>query len=203
MNRWVCAGLLVLLPAVFAAPNYGFAQAPVPSSGATLYELTENLSLRALKGGHRKATSELMGYAVVGTPLCPAEYAPRGAYCTLNATGSDNINLTTGLGDFGGTFTIVVQGDNPVDSPELVVGRGHFSGKMDFSPAVVNNIPLGSVVGTLMINGRPPVPFTGVFRLPFGTSANAFYLSDNGTPQAVADNERAMGWPTVRFEISF
>src|SRR2546426_11263873 len=30
----------------------------------------------------------------------------------LNATGSDDISLATGLGNFGGTFTVVVQGDN-------------------------------------------------------------------------------------------
>jgi hypothetical protein len=205
MNSWFRGTTIVLLLSVAAlvAPGDALAELPVPSSGAAFYELTENLSLRALKAGRRKATSELLGFAVVGTPLCPSDLAMGASYCIINATGSDNINLTTGLGNFGGTFTIAVQGDNPVDSPELVIGRGHFSGKMDFSPAVVNGVPLGTVVGTLVVNGGQSAPFTGVFRLPVGTMSNAYYLGLDGTFQSVADNERATGWPTVKFEISF
>ena len=205
MTTWIRGtGILLLLFAVaLGTPRYADAQSPVPNSGAVLYELTENLSLRALKGGHRKATSELMGTALAGTPLCPTALALGAPYCMLNATGSDNISLTTGLGNFGGTFTVVVQGDNPVDSPELVVGRGHFSGKMDFSPAILNGMPLGTVVGEVGLNGSSPVPFTGTFRLPFGTVGTAMYMGDDGKVIGVAPNEQALGWPTVKFEISF
>ena len=197
-------GILLLLFAVaLGAPRYADAQTPVPTSGAVLYELTENLSLKALAGGHRKATSELMGTALAGTPLCPTALAQGATYCMLNATGSDNISLTTGLGNFGGTFTVVVQGDNPVDSPELVIGRGHFSGKMDFSPAILKGLPLGSVVGEVGLNGSSPVPFTGTFRLPFGMMGSAYYLGAYGSPVLVAPNEQALGWPAVKFEISF
>src|SRR2546428_6069730 len=84
---------------------------------------------------HRKATSELMGLAKAGTPLCPM---PVGAPpCTINATGPDDISLATGLGNLGGTFTAAVQGDNATDSPELVIANGKSHGKMDFSPAVL------------------------------------------------------------------
>ena len=201
--------LLLLFAVAFGAPSYAVAQPPVPTSGAVLYEMTENLNLKALKGGQRKATSQLMGTALAGTPLCPAELAQGALTCTINATGSDNISLTTGLGSFGGTFVVVVQGDNPVDSPELVIGRGHFSGKMDFSPAILNNVPLGSVVGEVGLNGSKPVPFTGVFRLPFVypalAGATPLYLVDptkfGVVPVAV--NEMAVGYPTVKFEISF
>ena len=31
----------------------------------------------------------------------------------------------------------------------------------------------------------------------------AFYLLDNGDLQEVQPDERAVGWPTVRFEITF
>ena len=196
--------LLLLFAVAFGAPNYAVAQPPVPTSGAVLYELTENLNLKALKGGQRKATSQLLGTALAGTPLCPTALAHGAPACTLNATGSDDISLTTGLGNFGGTFTVVVQGDNPVDSPELVIGRGHFSGKMDFSPAIPpNNVPLGSVVGEVGLNGSRPVPFTGVFRLPVGLSTMAFYLGASGKWEPVLVNEQALGYPTVKFEISF
>jgi hypothetical protein len=199
--------LLVLCGAVVVAPSYAAAQPPLPTAGAALYELTENLSLKALKGGQRKATSQLLGLAVAGSPLCPLTLAGSAASCTINATGSDNISLTTGLGNFGGTFTVVAncvagQCDNPVDSPEMVIGRGHFSGKMDFSPALVNGVPLGTVIGEVGLNGSRPVPFKGTFRLPMGTTANAYYFGANGW-EPVLPSEQALGYPTVRFEISF
>src|ERR1700682_3296553 len=115
------------------------------------------MSLSVVKGKQQRvATSELMGFAMTGTPLCPQalidQVSPGATFCTLNATGRDNISIFTGLGQFGGTFSVVVQGDNPVDSPELVVAKGKFRGKMDFSPAVLNMIPLGSVTGKLWLN---------------------------------------------------
>ena len=78
------------------------------------------------------------------------------------------INLATGLGNFGGTFTVVVQGDNATDSPEFVIARGKFHSKMDFSPAVIGGLPLGTVVGKMVLDANGgTVPFTGTFRLPF------------------------------------
>lgn len=196
----------MVVPLLFAAvtvlvPTYAIAQPPLPASGAVLYELTENLSLRSLRGGHRKATSQLLGVAKGGTPLCPATLGA--AYCTINATGSDNINLSTGLGNFGGTFTVVVHGDNPVDSPEAVVARGHFAGKMDFSPALVNGVPLGTVTGDVSLTGGQPVPFTGTFRLPCGYTSFPVYLGAEGQWEPASPEEKALGYPTVKFEISF
>jgi len=54
------------------------------------------------------------------------------------------------------------------------------------------------------------VSFSGVFRNPFAISLqgrprrgeDAFYLVD-GEPVPVKQDERAAGWPTVRFEITF
>ena len=143
------------------------------AGGARLYEMTENMKVDS-RGTfqRRKATSELLGTADVGTPLCPKElvdiYAPGATVCTVNATGMDSISLLTGKGEFSGTFTTVVQGDNNSDSPEFVIMRGSFRGKMDFSPAILMQIPLGSVVGKLRSQGwRNSVPFHGTFRLPF------------------------------------
>jgi len=219
--------LLLLFAATFAAPGYASAQPPVPpESGAVLYETTENLSMRALQDGRRRAISELLGTAARGSALCPEalvkDLVPPVPYCVLNSTGSDNISLTTGLGQFNGTVTIVVQeilaGHPTPDSPEVVIAKGRFSGKMDFSPAIVFQIPLGSVTGYISLDGfSKKVPFTGVFRLPFVFPPVAgdmpLYLLNPPSPVPfdvtkwvivpVAANEMAIGFPTVKFEISF
>ena len=207
LRRTFLMPAMLALLAFVAAPLFG---ATALAADATLYELTENMKLVGKDSPRRRATSELMGTANAGTPLCPM---PVGAPpCTINATGSDNISLVTGLGKFSGTFTVVVQGDNPVDSPEFVIAKGKFSGKMDFSPAVLGGIPYGTVVGTLDPNGgghRDQVRFKGTFFLPFvfpdDPSATAYYLDfTNGFGVVpVADNERALGYPTVKFEINF
>ena len=143
------------------------------AEGARLYEMTENMKLNSRgKIARRVATSQLIGTADLGTPLCPAPLVlamnPAAKECNLNATGEDNISLVTGLGNFNGRLTVTVQGDNNADSPEFVVMRGNFKGKMDFSPAILNMIPLGSVIGKLHLDGvSNNVPFKGTFRLPF------------------------------------
>ena len=208
MNTWIHGtGILLMLSAVAVLnPGYAAAQPPKPvDSDAVLYELSENLSLRALKQGQRKAKAQLLGLAKGGTPLCPASLgAP---YCTINATGSDDIDVKTGLGTFGGTFTVVVTCvgnycDNPADSPEVVVARGRFSGEMNFAPALIQGVPYGTVVGEVGLNGSRPSPFTGIFRLPVAWGDQSVYLGTNGW-EPVAGNEHALGYPTVRFEISF
>ena len=202
LRRTFLMPAMLALLAFVAAPLFG---ATALAADATLYELTENMKLVGKDSPRRRATSELMGTANAGTPLCPM---PVGAPpCTINATGSDNISLVTGLGKFGGTFTVVVQGDNLVDSPEFVIAKGKFSGKMDFSPAVLVNVPLGTVVGKMVLaGGGGTVPFTGTFRLPFvfGDSP-PLYLIDPATFTVVPveANEYALGYPTVRFEINF
>ena len=69
ITRWAALPLL-LFAAATATPGYAVAQPGPPAGGAVLYEVTENLSMNALRGGHRKATSELFGFAAKGTPLC-------------------------------------------------------------------------------------------------------------------------------------
>ena len=195
---WTALSVAFLLLALMVGPAPALAQGP----DAVLYELTENMKLVGGTVVHRKATSELMGTAKAGTPLCPMPVD-----CTINATGSDKISLATGLGDFSVTFTVVVQGDNPVDSPEFVVAKGKFRGKMDFSLAILYSVPLGSVVGKMHLDGvKGHVPFTGTFRLPFVLAEGypLMYLLDDFTNvDLVAANELSLGYPTVRFEINF
>jgi hypothetical protein len=152
--------LLVVLLALVASASEAAVQ------DATLFELTENMKLTRGKVVRRVATTALMGSAEVGTPLCPAGRGP--GRCAINAVGSNNIDTTTGLGRFDGRFTVVVPGDNPVDGPELVVMSGRFRGRMDFAPALLNNLPYGTVEGQFDVErSGKKIPFSGVFRLPF------------------------------------
>lgn len=154
------------------------APAVASAEGTRLYELTENMKLvqRHHKGKHRHgqvverriATAAITGFAAPGTPLCPDPDFQIGRACAVNVLGSDNISLKTGLGTLQGDFATVIQGDNPVDGPEAVVLRGEFFGHMDFSPAILHQIPFGTVTGRVKAHGsRKRDEFTGVFRLPF------------------------------------
>ena len=185
----------------------------------------------------RHATSQLQGVATLGSILCsvPQLVTVRGNECTVIATGTDDVQLVidpkTGQviptsGKVFGTYAVVVQLDNPTDSPEFPVQTGTFSGVINFQPP----LPLGFVSeGTFTIDGTSvSFPFQAVFRQPFTRSvkgdvlthrgekgervsrtdpsarrAQAFYLLDDGSLQRLRPDERAIGWPTVRFEITF
>src|SRR2546427_12235481 len=96
LRRTFLMPALLALLAFVAAPLLG---ATALAADATLYELSENMKLVGKGSPRRRATSELMGTANAGTPLCPL---PVGAPpCTINATGSGTIRLATGLGALG------------------------------------------------------------------------------------------------------
>jgi hypothetical protein len=144
---------------------------------ATLYVLTENMKLmpkhRSLDTADRRiGTSALTGTADRGTPLCPSRRFESGdGKCAVNALGTDDLSLATGLGPLSGEFTTVIQGDNPVDGPEAVALRGTFKGHMDFSPAILAQIPYGTFVGKVRASGGANTEFTGILRLPFAGNA--------------------------------
>ena len=175
----------------------------------------------------RQATSHLQGVATLGSALCPmpAAVTVKSKECTVIATGLDSValkldpdsgQLVPASGAVWGTYAVVVQLDNNTDSPELPVQTGSFHGTITFQPP----LPLGFVSdGTLTIDGVPgSFPFTAVFRQPFkhtpggpvvlsrsalsSRSANAYYMLDDGSAQKLRPDERAVGWPTVRFEIN-
>jgi len=195
---------------------------------AVLYEVTEDMYLRdaagnfvssPVAGGSRSAVAQLTGWAKVGTPLCPYWVTTINKslkQCTVNAAGSDNLSLATGKGTVGGTFAVVVQGDNSVDAPEFVVMTGKFSGVADLSKAFSGVAPLGYITsgtGTIDQTGAQ-FQFTATFRMPFSIdtvgknhkarrSSNAYYLGDDGKPFPVKKNEKSIGFPTVRLELAF
>jgi hypothetical protein len=202
------------------------------SPGATLYGVTENY--RVVGGGvqHRIAEGALSGSAQLGTPFCPQNLAaklPAGAtHCPINATGADDINLTTGQGTLGAVITPVTTGDNPFAAPELILDRVAVSGKIDFSPAL-SGLPFGTVEGR--VDGRNR--FTGVFMQPFlgsvpfgsGTLRQTFCpLSPTPNPHLggvdyawvevsggamtgrcidVLPQQLSLGYPPLRFDLFF
>ena len=235
MQKTVCsiAIAVVLGLAVHAAP----VSAQAPASGtaqATFYEVTENMRMIARAKPRRVAQAALVGTAMIGTPFCPTALvravSGTAQYCTLNALGEDDINLTTGRGSFDAKLTVVVQGDNPVDPPEYVVAKLRASGKMNFTPAILNGLPYGTITGRAFLQGSddPPSHFTGVFRLPFLASpatraalcpatpnSNAslpqdFAYVDSGSTGALTGScldirpeELSLGFPAVRFDLWF
>lgn len=174
----------------------------------------------------RIATAQLTGWAKLGTPLCPSALLlvyPKAKRCAVNAVGHDDITIDlfngTAVGPVTGQFAVVVQGDNPTDAPEAAVGFGSFEGDGDLSSTLVN-VPLGSIsngtgeVSFPLLSYNATFTFTGIFRLPFSMAHDgskghawgdraAFYLKDNGRPLRVRENERSIGWATVRLEIDF
>jgi hypothetical protein len=231
---WSLLGLMFLLFVLMWGP----APALAKSADVVLYEVTEDMYLlvRNTKGevtGYvsdprqatdRQAVAQLSGTAKLGTPLCPhwvKVVAPKAKHCTVNATGSDDLSLTTGKGTLKGTYTVVVQDNNVVDAPEFVILSGCFKGDADLSWAMFDHAPLGFItngVGTIdgCIDGAECATFKfhGTFRLPFALdasgrrgrpwrNADAYYLNDNFKPFPVLNNERSIGMPTVRLEIDF
>ena len=194
---------------------------------ARLYELSEDMRM-VVRGSRefRYATSHLMGYVNVGTPLCPSALASGGPSCMVQGIGSVAVDLAKGVGDLHGDFTVVTQGDNPVDGPETVVMKGTFQGTMDLRN-VLKGTPAGGVTGQFRLGPRATdkVSFSGTFRLPFlvfvdpttGAPCNPsvdvpcvqvtpkpVYLDlATGGVVGVTPDEHALGLPTVRFDIRF
>jgi hypothetical protein len=217
------------------------ASEPARAQSVTLYELTESMTVVGkAPNQQRVATAQLMGFARPGTPLCSAEIATSraavaalhdpAARCTINATGSDIVSLRTGRGTLHGRLAVVIQGDNPVDGPELVVTTGQFRGEMDFSPAILGQLPFGLAEGTVTLDGGRVLPFRATFRLPFdgdqlvggfplrellcpGSSPNPrlwgrdikYVATEAGVPTGqcidVTPGELVLRYPAVRFDI--
>lgn len=124
---------------------------------ATLYEVTENMSLDDLSSPTlRTATAALQGTAKLGSPLCPVDLIQllvglelltrADKPCTVTAIGNDDIKTETGSGTVDGTFAVVINLDNTTDSPEFVAMTGTFTGLLqvvvDMSANPPRTLPL-------------------------------------------------------------
>ena len=234
----IAAGLtlsLLALPAAGYSERRGSSESreSANGTGVTLYEISERVTFDPDDAGVilRNAISPLLGFAELGTPLCPTMLQasfPQMKRCTVIAIGSDNVSTVTGRGPVVGRFDVVINapGNSSVHVPDLPVISGTFSGEIDLSLAVLLRVPLGSITGTFSIptldqHGQAAlaeVPFSGTFRLPFGVDdlgrivkqdddddrRGAFYLADDlRTLIRVRPNERSIGFPTVRLEVRF
>jgi hypothetical protein len=197
-----------------------------------LYELNEQAQIvvdpeKPKEPPHRVATSGLEGKARRGTPLCSEElmaYAEAfykevfgiavqdASRCRIVAFGRSDLNLATLSGTIGGDFYVVVNSDktNLVDAPELFVMSGTFAGIIHVADkaGVLIDISTGSFDPTAVLPGFPgevpqPESFRGKFRLPFKVHRIAVYKTDRGGVVPVGPDERALGDPTVRVEITF
>ena len=214
----IFAGLALSLLALPAASDAG--------AGVTLYEINERVTFSPKKLEDsvvifRNATSPLLGFADLGTPLCPSALlitAPRTQRCTVIARGWSELSTVSGIGPVHGKFDVVIA------APVIT---GTFDGTIDLSLAILSQVPLGSITGTFTITQMAdasgtlvpvtPVllPFMGTFRLPFridqegwversDDEGEAFYLADDFmTLMEVRDRERSVGFPTVRLEVRF
>lgn len=228
---WTVLSLLFLLLALMVGPAPVLAGGIGQGVGLVLYEVTEDMYLLDKDGKPtgslanavaRAAVAQLTGYAKLGTPLCPWEVlvvAPGAKGCMVNASGGDNLSLLppdAGKGSIGGTFAVVVQGDNKADAPEFVVMTGTFGGSADLSLPFAGKAPIGFIPGGQGVVDQTgqTFTFTGTFRLPFALDKHgnrvkprqyhpAYYVGDYQTTVAVEGSERSLGWPTVRLEIKF
>lgn len=179
----------------------------------------------------RLGRSALQGKANPGTPLCPRVlldqvfpdlpfHIRETKRCVVTATGDSNLSLLSDSGILRGTingnFAVVLNTveTNLTDAAELVVMSGIFSGAIEVRDPVIITILGGTFRPMALIGGlgQPAMcaglgicdaTFTGKFRLPFKVRHHAVYKQDSGRLVRVLADERALGDPTVRLEVTF
>jgi hypothetical protein len=180
----------------------------------------------------RRGTSALQGKAKAGTPLCPEVlldivlpglpfHIKETKRCVVTATGHSTLSLIpsphgTLRGTITGDFAVVLntKETNPTDAAELIVMTGTFRGAIEVTDPVIITITSGTFHPTALIGGlaQPMLctrlgicsaTFTGKFRLPFRIHHEAVYKKDSGHVVPVLADERALGEPTVRLEVTF
>jgi hypothetical protein len=214
----IIVGLALLL-----LPSRGYAGFPAPPAGAEawLYETAERVKFDREKGVIvRKAVSPLMGFALVGTPLCPSAVlanVPGLEHCSVIGVGQSILDQT-GKGPTSGTFDVVIdiQSNPSVHVPDFPVISGTFRGDITALPG----LPLLALTGRFRIRTvdaknfpelesliGQTVSFDGTFRIPVGHKETsdcpaACYVNDDGLV-LVQDPELSLGFALVRLEIRF
>ena len=235
-----CETLVQLVPDATSPTGFVIAGTTTPGIPALLVPSSTSPTAFVIAGTttpgiltHRQAVSELQGVAAFPSWLCLSNQLitnPKSNTCTVTATGHDVValDLSTGKpiptsGIVWGTYAVVVQLDNAVDSPEFPAQMGAFSGTIALEPPFLRFASgffnIGGTVAqaqacTAAPAQAPPtcIPLKGTFRLPFTMSANghhgkprrhqdAFYLLDNGRREPVRQDEHAVGWAAVRLEL--
>lgn len=205
--RTAIGGLLFMVAVALIGPM------PARAADAVLYEVTE--AVRLGKGGSFKSSkATLSGVSAPGTAICPAWLATQLQVdtCTVTVNAIGKADDATGIGPVSGSFDVLMQDFNNVDSPEIVIMRGSLTGTLDLSPAFVEKKPLGTITGqfdarglaeTAMAGKQARGRFDGVFRIPFRNNGKPSYLLDDGSIVLVQPGEFILGSAMVRVEIVF
>jgi len=211
--------------AVLLLPSSSHAEFPAPPAGANawLYETAERVTFDVDDGVFlREAASPLMGFTLIGTPLCPSAMlanVPGLAHCTVSGVGRSRLDAQTGNGSTSGTFDVVINmpSNSSVHVPNVPVISGTFRGAVTSVPG----LPLLSLAGRFQIGTvdaqtfpelaslvGTSVSFTGTFRIPVGPTETsglcpaACYVID-GSLVPVQNAELSTGFALVRLEIQF
>jgi hypothetical protein len=183
---------------------------------AVLYEVSETIAADFNNNGLKfhDDLATLTGWVTPGTALCPtalAQVLNTAGRCFISVFGVGKADDATGIGPVQGYFTVTMHDNVPAATPEIVILKGTLKGTLDLSPAF-QGTPIGSIVGTYQAKGVDHGPaqtvkvdhgvFSGIVRLPFFQGGHAYYVLDDGSLQAVTAGEFAVGFPSVRFELT-
>jgi hypothetical protein len=131
-------------------------------------------------------------------------------WIVVNATGG--ADDASGVGPVRGTMFVMAEFRNTADAPELEILSADFSGQLDLSPALLQGIPRGTIVGKYSARGEKNSimdgykiqgSFEGIFRIPFLYGQQPSYLLDDGRVVPLAPDEYSIGQPTPRLELTF
>jgi len=204
----------ILLALALTAPA---ALATLPKAHAadgTLYEVSEAINLKSNGKAFKSSQATLSGRIMAGTPLCPSWVATAlgtdSCWIVVNATGG--ADDASGVGPVRGTMFVMAEFRNTADAPELEILSADFSGQLDLSPALLQGIPRGTIVGKYSARGEKNSimdgykiqgSFEGIFRIPFLYGQQPSYLLDDGRVVPLAPDEYSIGQPTPRLELTF
>jgi hypothetical protein len=186
-----------------------------------LYEVSEAVKLDSAKGGKFKGNAgTLFGVVNAGTTLCPQfivdaldRTTATEKVCGLSVDAIGKADDVTGIGPVRGTLTVLVQDQNEVDAPEIVVITGEINGTIDLSPAFRDGIPIGYITGRYDVHGanrtiakgyKASGDFSGTFRIPFvlDGASQPQYMLDDGSAVKIDRSEYVLRYPAVRLEVT-
>jgi hypothetical protein len=205
----------VLLALVLTAPvTLAMLPAKAHAADGTLYEVSEAINLKSNGKAFKSSEATLSGRIKAGTPLCPWSVATQlgtdSCWIIVHATGG--ADDTSGMGPIRGTMFVMAEFRNAADAPELEILSADFTGQLDLSPALLQQIPRGTIVGKYSARGEKNSimdgykilgTFEGIFRIPFLYGPQASYLLDDGRVVPLELDEYSIGQPTPRLELTF
>ena len=166
-----------------------------------LYEVSEAINMESNGLVFKSSEATLSGAIKPGTPLCRLGDGTDSCWVIVHATrGADD---ALGVGPIRGTMFVLEERLNPADAPEIKILSADFDGQLDLSPAFLQRIPRGTIVGKYSARGeknsimdgyKVQGSFQGVFRLPFLNGPQASYLLDDGSDRAPGA-QRVLGRP--------